>query len=98
MCPVRSSSIRPAGIGSVEAIRLRVGRRRQPVAVAGDHERRDGQPRDRRIQVHVRERDPDGRSHVRRALDQHPLVERHLAVRRGRAERDEADRRVRKRR
>ncbi len=51
--------------------------RSEPVQLAGDHERRHRQSRHSVAQRQLRQRDPDGRAHIWRAGDQHPLVKRH---------------------
>jgi hypothetical protein len=81
-------------LGQLRGNPARVCRRREPVIGSGHHHRRQGQPRERRVQIHVGHRETGGGPDVGRAAGQHALVERDQCGRRGGAETDVADERV----
>ena len=62
-------------LGELVVQALGVFRRRQLVALAGDHQRGDREPRDRGVQVQTRERAADGAADVRAAVDDQFLAE-----------------------
>ena len=66
MWPVSGRTIRPSRLGSMLGDLARMRRRRQPVVLAADHQRRHGDALERVVQLELGHRDPDAGARVGR--------------------------------